>query len=243
MKPLLIVDGYNVIGAWKEAKDRAWSMDESRDQLARRLEDFAGYAGEEIVLVFDGYLSDRKTRTEEEHGGVTTVFTKHAETADSYIERLVAETPRYRSVRVATSDGLEQSQVLSTGATRLTSRELLREMSQARQSGLTGAETRAGTQRSPIGARLPGTVLSALEEMRRGSGTPEEQPEQRQTRKATASAQERTRHKGEQHGQRGQGGQEERDRRNHPAGGRNGGRGDDGRSRPGERGRRGARRG
>ena len=39
MKPLLIVDGYNVIGAWKEAKDRAWSMDESRDQLARRLED------------------------------------------------------------------------------------------------------------------------------------------------------------------------------------------------------------
>jgi dihydropteroate synthase len=34
------------------------------------------------------------------------VDTRHGETADAYIERLVATTPRYRSVRVATSDGL-----------------------------------------------------------------------------------------------------------------------------------------
>ena len=126
MRPLLVVDGYNVIGAWTEAAKRAWELDDCRDRLAHMLQDYAGYAGEDVVLVFDGYQSDRLTSTEEQAGPVRIVFTRHGETADSYIERLVAMTPRYRAVRVATSDGLEQSQVLSTGAVRMTSRELLR---------------------------------------------------------------------------------------------------------------------
>ena len=125
MKPLLIVDGYNIIGAWPEAERRKWTVDEARDRLMGLLQDYAGYRGEEIVLVFDGYMSDRRVATEDLYGNVLQVFTPHGETADSYIERLVAKTPRYRTVRVATSDGLEQSQVLSTGATRMTSRELL----------------------------------------------------------------------------------------------------------------------
>ena len=122
MKPLLIVDGYNVIGAWPEAAKNNWPLDASRDKLAHLLQDYAGYSGEEIVLVFDGYQSDRPATTEEREGPILLVYTHHGETADSYIERYVAQTPRYRQVRVATSDGLEQSQVLSTGAVRLTSR-------------------------------------------------------------------------------------------------------------------------
>ena len=74
------------------------------------------------MLVFDGYQSDRPMSTEERLGPILQVFTRHGETADSYIERYVAQVPRYRFVRVATSDGLEQSQVLSTGAVRMTSR-------------------------------------------------------------------------------------------------------------------------
>ena len=38
MKPLLVVDGYNVIGAWQEAAREAWTMDESRDRLLHRLQ-------------------------------------------------------------------------------------------------------------------------------------------------------------------------------------------------------------
>ena len=45
MKPLLIVDGYNVIGAWSTAQKKGWTMDESRDQLAHLLQDYAGYSG------------------------------------------------------------------------------------------------------------------------------------------------------------------------------------------------------
>lgn len=45
MKPLLIVDGYNVIGAWSEAEKKGWPLDESRDRLMRQLEDYAGFFG------------------------------------------------------------------------------------------------------------------------------------------------------------------------------------------------------
>lgn len=168
MKPLLIVDGYNVIGAWREAERNGWTIDESRDRLMHQLQDYSGYSGEEIVLVFDGYQSDRKLATEEKHDGLTLVFTRHGETADSYIERLVAQSPKYRSVRVATSDGLEQSQVLATGATRLTSRELLRELRQMRASGLEAHRQTVPFQRNSLGARLPEDTRQILEKLRRG---------------------------------------------------------------------------
>ena len=168
MKPLLIVDGYNVIGAWREAEKKQWSLDDSRDRLMRQLEDYSGYAGEEVVLVFDGYHSERKIRTEETHGNLTLVFTCHGETADSYIERLVATTPKYRLVRVATSDGLEQSQVLSTGAVRMTSRELLRELKQQRSVGLEAHLSQNLGRKHNLAGRLSADMIQKLEKLRRG---------------------------------------------------------------------------
>ncbi len=168
MKPLLIVDGYNVIGAWGEAERKGWPLDESRDRLMRQLEDYAGFSGEEIVLVFDGYQSDRPLTTEEKRGDLTLVFTHHGETADSYIERLASLTPKYRSMRVATSDGLEQSQVLSSGAIRMTSRELLRELKQMRENGMAAHQEQSAAGRKTILSRMPEDVRMRLEKLRRG---------------------------------------------------------------------------
>lgn len=168
MKPLLIVDGYNVIGAWSEAEKKGWSLDESRDRLMRQLEDYAGFSGEEIVLVFDGYQSERLTTTEENHGALVLIFTKHGETADSYIERLVAQTPKYRSVRVATSDGLEQSQVMGSGAIRMTSRELLRELREMRRSGMAAHQVQPQRGCNTILSRMPEEIRVQLEKLRRG---------------------------------------------------------------------------
>ena len=167
MKPLLIVDGYNILGAWQEMELQGWTLEEGRSRLLTRLEDFSGYSGDEIVLVFDGYQSENKLRTVETYGNVQVVYTCHGETADSYIERLVAETPKYQMVRVATSDGLEQSQVLSTGATRLTARELLMDMAEARKRGYNAHATAHGRKKSDIGTRLPAHVLEELERRRR----------------------------------------------------------------------------
>jgi hypothetical protein len=169
MKPLLVVDGYNVIGAWSDVSKKGWSIDEARDQLIHVLQDFSGYADEEVVVVFDGWQSDRRTTTEEIQGNIRVVFTHHGETADSYIERFVAQTPKYRNIRVATSDGLEQSQVLSTGAVRLTSRELLRELREERSRGLSGHRQDAGIQRNPLEGRLSEDMVKELERLRRGN--------------------------------------------------------------------------
>ena len=168
MKDLLIVDGYNVIGAWKDVQKHGWSMDESRDRLMHLLQDYSGYTGEEIVLVFDGYQSDKRLTTEEQHGDLTLVFTKHGETADAYIERLVAQKPKYRQARVATNDGAEQAMVLGSGATRMTARELLRELRQMRQAGFTEHASPRIMHRSSLASRLPREVQEALERLRRG---------------------------------------------------------------------------
>jgi len=135
MKPLLLVDGYNVIGAWREAVERVWPLDECRDRLTAILQDFAGYTAQEVWLVFDGHKAERPQRSVETRAGVTVVYTRQGETADQFIERKCHELPRYREVRVATSDGLEQTLVLGRGATRLSARELWRELSHERGKG------------------------------------------------------------------------------------------------------------
>lgn len=77
MKPLLYVDGYNVIGVWPQAQRENWPLDVCRDRLIHLLEDYAGYSGQEIWLVFDGYRTGRALRTVEERDGLTVVYTRH----------------------------------------------------------------------------------------------------------------------------------------------------------------------
>ncbi|MDD3411504.1 MAG: NYN domain-containing protein, partial [Eubacteriales bacterium] len=101
MKPILFVDGYNVIGAWPQAQREGWPLEEARDRLTHLLEDYAGYTGQEIKLVFDGHHSDRLLRSVDEKSGLTVIYTKHGETADQYIERSCGQLPVYREARVA----------------------------------------------------------------------------------------------------------------------------------------------
>ena len=168
MKPLLIVDGYNVIGAWREAARKRYTIDEARDHLAHKLAEYGGYKGVDVVLVFDGYKSDRGSTTQERLGPVTVVYTRHGETADSYIERLAVQSPRYRSIRVATSDGAIQNMALGAGATRITSRELLMEIEQAHQTGYVAYTREQPIGRNPLMDRLPADVREKLERARRG---------------------------------------------------------------------------
>ena len=166
MKPLLLVDGYNVIGAWGEAKERGWTMQEARDQLIHRLSDYAGYAEVEVVLVFDGHHQDRRIRSTDAVAGVTVVYTRHGESADNYIEATADATPRYRELRVATSDALEQIVTMGRGAIRVSARELLHDVSQTRSAGRE-MHARTGGGRSDTGSRLPPGQREALERWRR----------------------------------------------------------------------------
>lgn len=135
LRPLLMVDGYNILGAWGAFKQNGWSLEEARDQLLHRLVDYAGYAGLAVLLVFDGHQTHRKQRTEETHGAVSLVYTRHGESADQYIEAAAGRHPKYRPLIVATSDSVEQTLVLGRGAVRISARELLRDIESARGQG------------------------------------------------------------------------------------------------------------
>lgn len=169
---LLIVDGYNVLGAWPELT-RGRPLSDARDELTRRLHDYAGYSGQKIILVFDAWQSDRMQRTEETHGALSVVFTQKSETADHYIERLCDANARRvdmgrLELRVATSDGVEQTIVMGRGAIRLSSRELIYEINQFRRSGTAYAGPTPKSARSTIMDRVPEEVRRQLEKLRRG---------------------------------------------------------------------------
>ena len=169
---VLIVDGYNIINAGGAFS--GVTLADARDKLLNALMDYAGYSGQQVILVFDAWMSDRQARTEETHGAVRVVYTQKGEIADRYIERLCDEFAadiEYRrvEVRVASSDALEQTIVLGRGATRMSARELMYEMQTLRDEGIRhAAPVRPIGRRSAIGDRLPEDVKRKLDELRRG---------------------------------------------------------------------------
>ena len=166
---VLIVDGYNVLNAWRSNLNSADTMADARDELARRLQDYAGFSGQRVILVMDAWLSDRTVRTEEVSGPLTIVFTRKGELADHYIERLCDEYAHrvemgLMELRVATSDGVEQMVVMGRGAVRMSARELLMEMDQVRKQGREGAQPVA-RKRNSVMEQLPADVQKRLGEL------------------------------------------------------------------------------
>ena len=166
---VLIVDGYNVLNAWRSNLNSAETLADARDELARRLQDYAGFSGQKVILVMDAWLSDRTQRTEEVNGPLTIVFTRKGELADHYIERLCDEYAHrvelgLMELRVATSDGVEQMVVLGRGAVRMSARELLMEMDQVRRQGRDGAQPVA-RKRNSVMEQLPEDVQKRLGEL------------------------------------------------------------------------------
>ena len=124
--PLLIVDGYNMIGAWPELvllknQDR---LEDAREALLNRLSNYAKYEGLKIIVVFDAQLVPGVTQSYTKYQ-LEVIFTEEGETADSYIERIAGElNNRLTQVTVATSDLAEQWVIFSQGALRTSARDL-----------------------------------------------------------------------------------------------------------------------
>lgn len=167
MKPLLLVDGYNVIGAWDVPRRESLPIEEARDRLVHLIADYAGFSGEEVIVVFDGHYTDRPVRSHQTVHGVQVVFTKHAESADNFIEAQCEAAPKWRQVRVASSDGVEQTIALGRGAVRISSREFLMELTQVRHVGRVRMQPEK-VSRGDIFSRLPPHQREIFERMRRG---------------------------------------------------------------------------
>lgn len=132
-KEYLLVDGYNIIFAWKDLKELAEvNLEAARNRLADLLCDYQGYKRCTLILVFDAYKVERGVGEVQKYHNIYIVYTKEAETADQYIEKTVHEIGKQYDVTVATSDATEQVIILGQGAGRLSAAGLLEEMEEAR---------------------------------------------------------------------------------------------------------------
>ena len=125
----VLVDGYNIIHAWDELREIARdNLDAARHVLMDRLCNYQGYRNCALILVFDAYRVPQGLGAVEKYHNIYIVYTKEAETADQYIERVTYALGKRRRVRVATSDGLEQLIILGHGAQRIPATEFHEEL-------------------------------------------------------------------------------------------------------------------
>ena len=128
----LLVDGYNIIFAWDELREMArTNLDAARLMLMDILCNYQGFRKCVVILVFDAYRVKGNPGSTERWRNIHVVYTREAETADTYIERATYQIARDYQVRVATSDGLEQLIILGHGAVRVAAQDFKAEVEAA----------------------------------------------------------------------------------------------------------------
>lgn len=127
----LLVDGYNIIFAWEELSKLAREdLDAARNQLIHILSNYQGMRHCKVILIFDAYRVKGGVGSVEKVNNIFVVYTKQAETADTYIERTTYELGKHYRVRVATSDGMEQTIILGHESQRISARAFEEEVKQ-----------------------------------------------------------------------------------------------------------------
>ncbi len=168
MQNILLVDGYNMIGAWKELRIlRDENFEDARDRLVELMAEYKAVKGWRVIVVFDAHLVPGTEQLYMQHE-VEVIYTRKNETADERIEKLSNELKgRKVQIHVATSDMTEQNVVFGHGALRKSARELEIEIGII-QTNISQKvkETQSGKPSSRI--QVPADVALQLEKWRRG---------------------------------------------------------------------------
>jgi len=169
MQEFLIVDGYNIIGAWPRLqKLKEQGLEDARDELIRIMAEYQSFSGIKTYLVFDAYQVPGlgKTYTQSK---LAVLYTKERETADELIERLVNELiGRRKLIYVATSDMIEQHVIFGKGALRLSANELWTKVKQSRVEIQGKIERNEISSRNTFDNNLDDLTRAWLERLRRG---------------------------------------------------------------------------
>ena len=88
MQNILLVDGYNMIGAWKELRSlRDENFEDARDRLVELMAEYKAVKGWRVIIVFDAHLVKGSIEKKENVAGVEVVYTKEYETAAQLLEQ------------------------------------------------------------------------------------------------------------------------------------------------------------
>lgn len=168
MKEILIVDGYNIIGAWKELRKlKDTDLQAARDVLIDKMADYQGFTGTKVIIVFDAhYVQGIEKKTSQ--AKVEVIFTRKNQTADERIEQLAIELRGIdTSISVATSDYTEQWVIFAQGALRKSARELEIEV-ELMEGQVRRRIKEQKEQKGAFQSRYNKEITEKLEKLRRG---------------------------------------------------------------------------
>ena len=168
MNDILIVDGYNIIGAWGDLKElRDVDLQSSRDALIDKMADYQGYTGTKVMIVFDAYTV-QGIEKKMKQSRVEVIFTRKNQTADEKIEQLAIELRNINTqIYVATSDYTEQWVIFAQGALRKSARELELEVQAMEQQ--VRRRTQDTKEKQPAMRKIfSKDITEKLEKLRRG---------------------------------------------------------------------------
>ncbi|MBY7125833.1 NYN domain-containing protein [Bacillus sp. 16GRE42] len=168
MNDILIVDGYNIIGAWGDLKKlRDVDLQSSRDALIDKMADYQGYTGIKVMIVFDAYTV-QGIEKKMKQSRVEVIFTRKNQTADEKIEQLAIELRNINTqIYVATSDYTEQWVIFAQGALRKSARELELEVQAMEQQ--VRRRTQDTKEKQPAMRKIfSKDITEKLEKLRRG---------------------------------------------------------------------------
>lgn len=164
-KEYLLVDGYNIIFSWDELSELAKeNMDAARYKLMDILSNYQGFTDSKVILVFDAYKVKGGVGSVQKYHNIDVVYTKEAETADQYIEKVTHEIAKDNRVAVATSDALEQIIILGKGAIRLSAGDLKEEILRVNDAIRSSYLEKSSKGRANIGERFGDDIIEFMEE-------------------------------------------------------------------------------
>ncbi|WP_431030559.1 NYN domain-containing protein [Lysinibacillus sp. LZ02] len=168
MQNILLVDGYNMIGAWKALRSlRDENFEDARDRLVELMAEYKAVKGWRVIVVFDAHLVPGTEQLYVKHD-VEVIYTRKNETADERIEKLSNDLKgRKIQIHVATSDMTEQNVVFGYGALRKSARELEIEMGII-QSNISQKVKTTQSEKPSRRIHLRDDVALTLEKWRRG---------------------------------------------------------------------------
>ena len=126
---MYLVDGYNVMRYFAVTKDLSEdNFEMAREIIIKQLSDYAAYKGCSLVAVFDAYKVEGGVGSVYTQEGITVVFTRQYQTADSYIEKAVHDYHGEYDIVVVSSDYAVQNMIFTSGARRMSAREMENEL-------------------------------------------------------------------------------------------------------------------
>jgi predicted RNA-binding protein with PIN domain len=164
----LVVDGYNLIHSQPRlAVLLEESQEAAREALVTELVPLAGPDHYDLVmLVFDAAGSRQSQPSVEEHHGITVVFTRRNQSADSFIEAVAKHLALEGEVVVATNDRALRDVSTGFGARALNADSLMEGAEEAREETRREMGRMKRDSRSRLEDRIGEEVRHILDAMR-----------------------------------------------------------------------------